>query len=45
MYAFSSSVAVRIPVITILMGKGGGVSGSEGVLCPRVYLVFWVVSV
>ena len=27
------------------MGKGGGVSGSDGVLCPRVCLVFWVVSV
>ena len=44
-YALSSSVAGRIQFIIILMGKGGGVSGSDGVLCPRVCLVFWVVSV
>jgi len=48
-YAFSSSVAVRIPVINILMGKGAGAdltgrfSGSEG--CPVFSCVSGVLGV
>ena len=49
MYALSSSVVGRIPVITILMGKGAGAdltgrfSGSEG--CPVFSCVSGVLGV